>query len=135
MRARIAISVTALFLAIGALVGAYYYMTFVRIDTAAIEHIKDAQRKPNDFNDPSGDINVSSVDDIGYVVKGDYLLDIHYGRQVISMNKKCFENKEFRNKLGEIGIKVFTHVDDKTQNILYKVTYWDEDVDQYSKVN
>lgn len=135
MKIRIAFAAFGLFLAIGALVGIVIYLEWYRVDMSGIEHIEQAQRGPNDFNDPAGDIAVQSVDDIGYVVKGDYLLDIHYGRQVIAMNKKCFESKEFRTALSEIGIKVYTRKDDETGKVMYKVTYWDDKVSEYSRIN
>ncbi len=135
MKARIAVAATALFLVIGALIGIYVYMELYRVDMGTIEHIKQCQASPNEFNDPSNDIQVSSVDDIGYLVRGSYLIDIHYGRQIISMNKKCFESEEFRRGLKSIGIQVYTHVKEDTGDVLYKVTYWGDTVKEYSKVN
>lgn len=122
-----------LIMVIAALVALYVY-PYSRVDMSVIEYIEQLQRGPNEFSDLAGDINVESVDDIGFIVNGDYNINIHYGDQIIEMNKNCFESAEYISALGRIGIKVFTHVNDDG-TILYKVTYWDEEVDEYSLVN
>lgn len=135
MKARIVVAATALFIAIGALMGVYVYMTYFRVDMSTIKHIQELQKGPNEFNDMSGDINVESVDDLGFIIHGDYDIDIHYGSQIISMNKNCFKSQEFRDRLSKIGVKVYTHADDNGKNVQYKITYWGEDIVELSRVN
>lgn len=112
---------------------AFYFFTEHRIDYSAIDHIKELQMGPNHFSDISGDICVNSADDVGFEVKGDYNLIVYYGKQVIKIPPEAFQSQEFRDALGKIGIKLYYRVgDDGT--IMYKVTYWDEPIDQYSLV-
>lgn len=134
MKTRIATAAIALLLVLGAAVGIYIWMDYGRIDYSTIDYISTMQKGRNQFNDLGNDINVESVDDIGYIINGYYMIDIHYGDQIITMNKKCFEDKMFRSKLERIGIKVYTH-EDENQNVQYKVTYWGEDVQEYSLIS
>lgn len=116
--------------AVLALVGIYFYMSY-RIDTSGIEHIKNVQVGPGQFNDPSGDVKVESAADIGYIIKGPYRIVIKYGNQTIEMNKRCFKSEEYKTALASIGIKVLTHYNEDDDTVLYKVTYWGTEVDEY----
>lgn len=133
LRAKIPLCVAALVLVLGACCGLYYY-TSVRVDTSSIEYIKSMQKGPNEFLDLANDINVESADDIGYIVTGEYSLNIHYGDQVIEMNRNCFSSSEYHDALASIGIRVLSKkLDDGS--IIYKVTYWDEPVVELTHVS
>ena len=130
---KILFTAIALLLAVMACLGIYYYVD-TKEDTSTIEYILNNQRSPNRFTDLAKDINVQSVDDIGYIVRGKYNISIHYGDQVIKMTKKCFEDPEYHTLLAWIGIEVKTHKEDD-EHILYKVTYWGENVQELSLVD
>lgn len=132
IRWRILMAASGFFIVVAALIGIFYYMTYVRVDMSTIEYIGRMQIGPNKFNDLSGDINVESGDDIGYIIRGDYQIDIHYGSQIISMNKNCFKSQEYLDKLNKIGIKVQSHQNDDG-SILYRVTYWGDPVEELSR--
>ena len=114
--------------------GGLYFFTEFRIDYSAIDHIKNLQKAPNNFMDLAGDIKVEGPDDIGFIVKGKYNLIIYYGQQRIKMTPACFKSDEYKQRLADIGVVVYTHVNDD-DTVQYKVTYWGEDVDQYSLAN
>lgn len=128
MKQRILVAIVGLVLVISALVAIFIYETY-RIDYSSINHIKGAQRGPNEFSDLANDICVTSADDINYIVKGRFHIQINYGRQVIDMNVTSFKSKEFHDRLKEIGIVVKYHENDDG-SILYRVTYWDEVVEE-----
>lgn len=130
---QVLLAALALFICVCALVGIYVYTEF-RVDTSTIDYIYSMQKSPNEFLDLSNDINVSSVDDVKYIIEGEYKLRIYYGDQVIEMNRNCFKSDEFRNKLSQIGVKVYTHEDTETNEILYRVTYWEQDCTEYSRI-
>lgn len=133
IRKEILILVIGLFLILGVLAYLYYQSMF-GIDYSAIDHIKESQKGPNNFSDLANDIAVTGVDDIGFIVKGEYDLEIHYGRQIIAMHRKCFSDAKYKKALSEIGIEVKFHVnEDKT--IQYLVTYWGDEVEEYSRVD
>lgn len=118
-----------------ALVG-FYYFTETRMDMSTVEYIQSMQSSPNQFLDLANDINVSSAEDLGYIVEGNYSINIMYGDQIIRMTKKCFESKEYRQEIAKIGLKVYVHVDENDpENILYRVTYWDDPVEELSRIN
>ena len=127
--------VTLLFIVIcgACLLGLYAYTNY-GIDYSSIDHIRGYLVAPNKFLDLSGDIAVKSADDIGFKVEGEYNIIIYYGKQVIKVPPTAFESAEFRSALSEIGIRIFHHVNDDG-TILYKVTYWDVPVDEYSIVS
>lgn len=115
------------------IIGIYFY-EYARIDYSAIDYIKTMQRSANRFSDLAGDIGVESADDLGFEVRGKYDLLIHYGRQVIVVNKRCLMSDEWRQRVGAIGIKVYMREDEETGNVQYKVTYWDTEIDQWTLV-
>lgn len=133
LRAKIPLCVALLVIVLGACCGLYYY-TSVRVDVSTIEYIESMQKGPNEFLDLARDINVESVDDIGYIVTGEYSLNIYYGDQVIEMNRNCFKSSEYRDALATIGIRVLSKkLDDGS--IIYKVTYWDDPVVELTHVS
>lgn len=134
MRGQIFAALVSLFVVIAALVGLYLFMNN-RIDYSTIDYIESCQRGPNSFSDLAGSINVSSADDIGYQVKGKYHLLVKYGDMSIDIPKTAFFNDEFITRIGKIGIQFKYKEDPETGEIKYRVTYWDEVVDEYSRVN
>lgn len=133
IKTQIVLAALGLFIVIVALVGLYVYQNN-RVDMSTIEYIQSMQKGPSDFLDLANDINVSSADDVGFIVNSEYNINIHYGSQILEMNRKCFMSEQYRKGLEKIGILVYTHVNEDG-SILYKVTYWGEEVDQYSKVD
>jgi len=132
MSQRIGVAVVGLIACVGALILLYGY-TSQRVDTSVIDYISQLQTSPNKFIDVSGDIGVSSANDIGYLVNSDYNIVIYYGKQVIEMNRNCFNNEVYRNKLAEIGVRVYTKTTEDGI-VDYKVTYWDVEVERFSRV-
>lgn len=133
MRAQVILALVSIIGVAGLLI-AIYMFTYSRIDYTAIDHIESLQKGPNSFADLSGDIGVTSVDDLGFTVEEDYHLIIYYGKQVIKVPPAAFESTEFRDALKRIGIEIFHHVNDDG-SILYKVTYWGEPIDKFSLVS
>lgn len=132
MRAQVILALVSIVFVVAILI-AIYVFTSMRIDYSAVEHIKSLQLGPNNFADLSGDIGVTSANDLGYTVEGEYHIMIYYGKQVIKVPPTAFESKEFRTALKGIGIEIFHHVNDDG-SILYKVTYWGEPIDEFSLV-
>lgn len=128
MKNKIIAASVCLVLSIFTIVALYVYLTY-RIDYSAINHIKKAQIGANKFADMADDISVESVDDIYFIVRSKFDIQIHYGKQIINMNLTCFKSDEFHERLSEIGIEVkFREKDDGT--IEYRVTYWGEKVEE-----
>lgn len=115
------------------LIGIYWWMA-VRIDYAAIDYIKTMQRGPNNFSDLAGDIGVTSIDDLGFEVKGDFDVLIHYGKQVIRVNKNCLNSDEWKRKVAAIGIEVKFKLDEDGHVEKYRITYWGEPITEWSLV-
>lgn len=130
----IIIAALGLFLVVVAIVAIYLY-DYMRIDYSTIDYITGLQKGPGNFLDLSGDIDVHSYEDLGFEVKGEYDILIHYGKQVIRVNRQCLESDEWRDKVGKIGIKVYSRVDKETDERLYRITYWGEDIEQWSRVD
>ena len=121
-------------LVMAALAGAFVYSSY-RVDTSSLSHILQLQSGKNDFG-PLGknEIGVESVNDVRYVVNGPLNISIYYGRQVINMPPKAFENEHFKQLLQQVGIKVLTH-DNGDGTYKYKVTYWGDLCEEKSKIN
>lgn len=132
LKAKIIFAVFALIVVLGACCGLYYW-TSVRVDTSTIEYIRSMQKHPNEFLDLAHDINVKSAADIGYVVKGEYHINIHYGDQIIEMNRNCFKDADYRSQLKAIGVAVKSKKKEDG-NVIYRVTYWGEPVTEWSLV-
>ncbi len=116
------------------LAGAFVYSSY-RVDTSALKHILQLQSGKNNFG-PLGknEIGVESVDDVRYVVQGPLNLQIHYGRQVINMPPKAFEDSRFRDMLKQVGVEVKFH-DNGDGTYQYRVTYWGEPCEEKSRIN
>lgn len=111
-----------------------YYAMFMWVDTSSIDYIKSNMRGANAFTDMAGDIKVSSVDDIGYEVVGEYRLNIRYGEQIVKVNKNCLKSEMWLEKAKGIGLEIKTKKDKETGEIKYRVTYWGEPVQEYSLI-
>lgn len=131
---KILIGAIGLAIVMSVLVGFYYY-TDNREDTKTVEYIIGMQKSPNVFMDIANDINVSSADDVYYIVRGKYNIEIHYGDQIIRMTKACFTDESYRALIAKIGLEVQVHVADETKNVEYHVTYWGTPVEEMARVN
>ena len=134
VKTRILVPTIGILLLVTILLGMLFYM-HLKVDYSSIDHIKELQKSPNEFNDLSGDIDVHSYEDLGFIVNSRYNISIYYGRQIIEMNPSCFKSEEYRERLCEIGIKVYTRVSEETGNVEYKVTYWGDEIDQFTRVD
>lgn len=133
IKRNIAVAATSVFLVVLVLVAMYLYTSY-RIDTTSMEYIRQFQKGAFNFIDLANDIDVHSIDDIGYEVKGDYNLLIHYGKQVIKVNKRCLMSDDFKAKAAAIGLKILTH-EDEDGNVLYKITCWDLPCTEWSRID
>lgn len=133
IKRNIVVSFTGLALVVVVLILIYVYMT-IRVDYSTLDYIGRYQKGAFQFMDLAGDICVTSIDDIGYEVKGKYNIVIHYGKQVIAMNERCFSDETFRQKCKRIGLVILTHEDEDTGEVLYKVTCWEQPVTEWSRV-
>lgn len=132
MKSRILIALLGLIIVIAALVGLYIYSS-QRIDYSSIDYIKKMQKGHNEFLDLANDIGVSSADDLGYRVNGEYDITIFYGQQTIEVNRSAFESAEFRERLAAIGVEIKSKkLDDGS--VKYRVTYWDDVIDEFDLV-
>lgn len=134
IKQNIVLAFIGLLLVVGVLV-AIYMWDYTRIDYSTIDYIRGLQKAPNNFLDLSGDIDVHSYEDLGYEVKGEYDILIHYGKQIVKVNKQCLESDEWRSRVGEIGIKVYSRLDEETGERLYRITYWNNDIEEWSRVD
>lgn len=133
MKSRILIAVLGLVLAVGALVGLFVYSS-MRIDYSTVDYIESMQKGKNDFLDLANDIGVSSADDLGFRVNGDYNLTIFYGQQTIEVSRPAFESAEYRERIAKIGLEIKSKTNKEDGTIKYRVTYWGEPIDQYDLV-
>ena len=133
-RKQLIIASVAFLVMVAILVGIYVYVSYFNVNTSSIDYIYSMQTGQNKFRDLAGDINVKSADDIHYKVNGDWNIIIQYGDQYIAMNHAAFRSEDYRAKLAKIGIHVYTHVDAK-DIIEYKVTYWDDPIEEYSIID
>ena len=115
------------------LIAIYYKVEFTE-DYSAINHIKEFQKGPNHFSDTAHDIDVAGPEDIGYIVKGEFDLEIYYGRQRISVHRKSFSSKKYKEALASIGIEIKYH-ENEDGSIIYLVTYWGTPVDEYVRAS
>lgn len=132
MKRNIIVTFVALCLVCAVLIGIYWWM-YVRIDMSAIDYIKTMQKGPNNFSDLAGDIGVQSIEDLGFEVKGKLNILIHYGKQVIRVNKNCLNSSEWKTKAKQIGIEVKFKIDDEGE-YHYRVTYWGDPITEWSLV-
>lgn len=132
IKQQIAFAVILLSLAVTIFLGLYWYLA-TRVDTSTIDYIYSFQKGAYHFNDLSDDIDVDSIDDLGFEVKGEYELVIHYGKQVIKVNKQCLDSKEFHQKLERIGL-VIKHKVLEDGTILWRIESWDEPITEWDYV-
>lgn len=104
-----------------------------RLNYEVIELIEGRQKRPGEFIDLDGQVQVDSADDLGFILK-DSKIELHYGVQVIDIPYNSLDNKEWTSALGEIGIKVYRRKNDETGKWQYRITYWDEPIQVWSKV-
>ena len=133
LKRNIAVASNGFLLVVLALIGIYVYMNF-RIDTSSMEYIRQFQKGAFNFIDLANDIGVSSIDDIGYEVKGKYNILIHYGKQVIKVNERCLRSEDFKAKASAIGLKILTH-ENEDGTVMYKITCWDQPCTEWSRVD
>ena len=132
LKRNIAIAFIGLMLGVVAIVVIYFY-TYLRIDYSAIDYIYSFQKGAFKFNDLANDIGVTSIDDLGFEVKGDYDIIIHYGKQVIKVNKNCLDSKEFHQRISRIGLDIKSHTNEDG-TILYRIECWGEPIEQWDYV-
>lgn len=113
-------------------VGLYYYSEH-KLNYDVVKLIHDRQKRPGEFIDMDGQVQVDDVNDLGYILK-DGKIELHYGIQTIDIPFDSLENAEWISKLNEIGIKVYRRSNVETGETEYRVTYWDEVITEWSKV-
>lgn len=119
------------FLAVAVYFGAEYYSNN-KLDYSAIETIKSNMRGPGRFYTGETTVCVDSVDDIGYVLKPS-AINLYYGKILVNIPYSALKDEEYLTALSEIGIKIYTRVDEE-ENTQYRITYWDETVQEWSRV-
>ena len=112
---------------------ALYYYSEHKLNYDVVKLIHDRQKRPGEFIDMDGQVQVEDVHDLGYILK-DGKIELHYGIQTIDIPFDSLENEEWISKLNEIGIKVYWRNNAETGETEYRVTYWDEVVTEWSKV-
>ena len=133
-KSQVFIAAFALLLVVG--VGGFiWYYQSNEVDYTSVRFIKQYQKSANNFADISGAINVSSADDIGYVIEGKMRLRIMYGDQTIKVTPKAFQDEAFLAELKGIGIEIQHRTNPETGNLQYRVTYWGTPVTQYTTIN
>lgn len=123
---RVILSAIVLVLVVSAGIFGYYYVT-TRQDYTVINYITKMQVRPNKFIDYGKDINVSSANDLGYILSDGKII-LSYGEQIIEIQKDSLKSQEFVDKLAYIGIVVKQHGDQ------YKITYWGEEIDEWVNI-
>lgn len=114
------------------LVALYMYM-YTRIDYTTIDYLKNMQKGAFTFTDLSDDIDVDSIDDLGFEVKSENNIVIHYGRQIIQVNRRCLESAEFHERIAGIGL-VIKHKTDEEGVVHYRIECWGEPVEEWDYV-
>lgn len=112
---------------------ALYYYSENRLNYDVVNLIHDRQKRAGEFIDMDGQVQVDSVDDLGFILK-EGKIELHYGVQTIDIPFNSLDNEEWLNALGDIGIKVYRRYNEKTEETEYRVTYWDEVITEWSKV-
>lgn len=133
-KVKMVLAITIVILAACALVGIFYYM-YTKVDYTSVDYILQYQDGPMNFNDVSNTICAYSPDDCGYKVLDDMRLDIQYGKMMIHVVPKAFEDAQFMAKLKRIGIEIKFKHNEETGEYQYKVTYWGEPIDEYSRMD
>lgn len=112
---------------------ALFFYSESRLNYDVVKLIHDRQKRPGEFIDMDGQVQVDDVDDLGYILK-DGKIELHYGVQTIDIPFKSLDNEEWITSLNEIGIKVYRRYNAQIQETEYRVTYWDDDVTEWSSV-
>lgn len=112
--------------------GLYYYSEN-KLNYDVVKLIHDRQKRPGEFIDMDGQVQVESSDDLGFIIK-DGKIELHYGIQTIDIPFSSLDNAEWLDALGEIGIKIYRRYNEQTEKTEYRVTYWDEIITEWSKV-
>lgn len=115
-----------------ACLGLYYYSEN-KLNYDVVKLIHDRQKRPGEFIDMDGQVQVESSDDLGFILK-EGKIELHYGIQTIDIPFNSLENTEWLEALGDIGIKVYRRYNEQTEETEYRVTYWDEVITEWSKV-
>lgn len=110
-----------------------YYYSENRLNYDVIELIHDRQKRPGEFIDMDGQVSVENIDDLGFILK-EGKIELHYGVQTIDIPFKSLDNEEWLNALNEIGIKVYRRYNEETEEMEYQVRYWEEVIEEWSKV-
>lgn len=128
------IAALAIVVVIGAIiaVGLTYYSDN-KTNYDVIKLIHDRQKRPNEFIDMDGQVGVTDVHNLGYILK-DSKIELHYGVQVIDIPYRTLDDSDWMDALGTIGIKVYRRVNEETGKTEYRLTYWDETIQEWSKV-
>lgn len=101
-------------------------------DMSAIETIKANQISPGKFYRGETTVCVDSVEDLGFVRKSSGI-NLYYGKMLVVIPYRALDNEEYLTALSEIGIKIYTRVDENNET-QYRLTYWDEDIVEWSRV-
>lgn len=128
------IALIGIVILIGAVIGVgllYYSENKTNYDVIKLIH--DRQKRPNEFIDMDGQVCVEDVYDLGYILK-DSKIELHYGVQVIDIPYRTLDDEEWMEALSTIGIKVYRRVDEETGETLYRLTYWGDVIQEWSKV-
>ena len=113
--------------------GIWFFLTH-HINYRTIDYIKANRKSPFEFTDMAKDIDVDSIDDFGFIVKGVKKLNIHYGKQIIEVIPVAFDNEEYNAKLAEIGINIKYHIKDDG-SYEYRVEYEGTPIEEWSRIN
>ena len=132
IKRNIVVAFVGLVLVCTVLVLLYVYL-FYRIDYSSIDYLESFQRGHFVFNDLANDIGVKSIDDLGHEVKSDYNIVIHYGKQVIQVNRRCLESPEFHKRIARIGLVIKSHKNEDG-SMLYRIECWGEPLEQWDYV-
>lgn len=131
MGAKIVFAGIAVLLCVGVYIFTEYYTTN-KPDTNAIETIKENMRSPGRFYTGETTVQVHSVEDLGFVCKPK-CINLHYGKILVEIPYKALEDEEYQQLLADIGITVYSRVDENG-NTKYKLTYWGETIEEWSRV-
>ena len=108
-----------------------WYEDHFGISYETIDYIKERQIGPKKFLDMDDVIHVESYEDLGFIQNSNRNLTLYYGGVVIKITDRCLKSKEWRKRIGEIGIKIGEKKDDRG-NYKYKITYWGDPIAQWT---
>ena len=108
------------------------YFSDTKVDYTAINEIKSSMLSPGVFYRGESTVCVESVDDLGFVRKSSSI-NLYYGKIVVNIPYKALDNSEFMKALSDIGITVYTRQNDEGDTE-YRLTYWGEPIEEWSRV-